>query len=431
MSKSRPTYAELGYGEDFGLTGLTELIHARADQPDLAGARALVARVADGSEGEEAAELGEDARRLLASPLSDATLHALWLAAVGARFDPAGHGMTAREWLEEVSDTASSRSRATPVRPVLDEDLCRAVASQVRATAAALVAAGAPGPLPEALAEAATRADADLGLRLLLRALKAYGVPVEPQQYERFQDLGERFGFPTRVAYDGLDVRWPPIDTAHRDPESDFGLPCLALHFIGGAHHGTGLDQITWLAGADAVGQPPGWAAAALWQDAARLLRSDLPADALTMLWVAATDRHHDPASWGMDPRDWLREVTRICEEHLRTVAPGYEPVLPPPDDTLTAPVLHELALLNAEFANRSVSPAWQPVPGDAVMASLRSLAAHVDADLALRLLLLLLSSLSVPLGPGQYERLKALGTQIGASSHRLMALEDQVRPTA
>ncbi|MFI8393069.1 contact-dependent growth inhibition system immunity protein [Streptomyces sp. NPDC085540] len=63
--------------------------------------------MADQSEGEEAVELGEDARRLLVSELPEQVLHAVWLASTGNTFDPTGHGMTCRAWLERISEQVS------------------------------------------------------------------------------------------------------------------------------------------------------------------------------------------------------------------------------------------------------------------------------------------------------------------------------------
>ncbi|MER5603403.1 hypothetical protein ABT085_41075, partial [Streptomyces sp. NPDC002265] len=89
MPVKSPSYVEQGYSGDFGLTGLTEQLcsadHSAADlATDLPAALAVVARSADGSDGEEAVELGEDARRLLDSPLSEGDLHTVWLALGGA-----------------------------------------------------------------------------------------------------------------------------------------------------------------------------------------------------------------------------------------------------------------------------------------------------------------------------------------------------------
>jgi hypothetical protein len=144
MPQKSPTYVELGYSGDFGLTGLTEQL-CSSDRPatglavDLPAALAVAARSADGSDGEEAVELGEDARRLLDGPLSEEVLHTVWLAAVGRIFDPAGHGMDIRTWLRSISDLATDRLRQNkrsyappPVQPVRDENLRGEVVAEIR-----------------------------------------------------------------------------------------------------------------------------------------------------------------------------------------------------------------------------------------------------------------------------------------------------------
>ncbi|MGW1728973.1 hypothetical protein ACWCQK_39715 [Streptomyces sp. NPDC002306] len=70
MPQKALTYVERGYSGDFGLTGLTEqLCSPNRPAVGLLAALAVVARSADGSDGEEAVELGEDARRLLDASL--------------------------------------------------------------------------------------------------------------------------------------------------------------------------------------------------------------------------------------------------------------------------------------------------------------------------------------------------------------------------
>ncbi|MET7276530.1 hypothetical protein ABZS59_36055 [Streptomyces flaveolus] len=87
MPQRRPTYVELGYSGDFGLTGLAERLcslgRAAGTTVDLPAALAVAARSAEESDGEEAEELGADARRLLDGLLPDDVLHPVWLAVVG------------------------------------------------------------------------------------------------------------------------------------------------------------------------------------------------------------------------------------------------------------------------------------------------------------------------------------------------------------
>ncbi|MEU6512231.1 hypothetical protein [Streptomyces sp. NPDC046942] len=87
MAHEHPTYVALGYCGDFGLTGLAKRLCLPGPRHDRTSALAVAAELADGSDGEEAVELGEDARRLLSSSLSEQVRHAVWLAAVGGCFD--------------------------------------------------------------------------------------------------------------------------------------------------------------------------------------------------------------------------------------------------------------------------------------------------------------------------------------------------------
>ncbi|MCX4808645.1 hypothetical protein OG594_44940 [Streptomyces sp. NBC_01214] len=111
MTPERPAYYELGYGEDFGLTALTERLSRPGSATGPAAALGFAEELADRSEGEEAVELGEDARRLLASELSERVLHTVWLASTGNAFDSTGHGMTCRAWLERISEVSTAGLR--------------------------------------------------------------------------------------------------------------------------------------------------------------------------------------------------------------------------------------------------------------------------------------------------------------------------------
>ncbi|CAM5619710.1 hypothetical protein [Streptomyces avidinii] len=99
MTRERPAYYELGYGEDFGLTALTERLSRPGSATGPAAALGFAEELADRSEGEEAVELGEDARRLLASELPERVLHTVWLASPttpehgGATSAPGGTGV--------------------------------------------------------------------------------------------------------------------------------------------------------------------------------------------------------------------------------------------------------------------------------------------------------------------------------------------------
>ncbi|MEV7997198.1 hypothetical protein AB0O67_36585, partial [Streptomyces sp. NPDC086077] len=346
-------------------------------------------------------------------------------------FDPADHGMNMHTWLRAISDLATNRLRQNknsytppPVRPVRDKDLCGEVVAEIRALAVELTGAAALRDLAPALLQVAGQTDADLGYRLFLRALKAHSVRVSKERYDRFRQLGERLGYPVAVVRDGLDVDWPPIDTTHRDTAWDFGLSGLA----GNAHQDwradSALREIRRVADVDEPGQSPGSAAALLLEDALRLLHSPLPDDTLTTLWVAVSD-----AALRIDGRDWLRLITEVCEERLRTVAPTYIPVVSPATPTESADtVLRELRGTAPAMAERSISPHCQPVPATEAMAALEQVVRQVDPDLGFRLLLRLLAVLSVPVTPEQYERYRAIGERFGYGEYHVDGIEHLVQ---
>jgi hypothetical protein len=423
MSQHRPTYVELGYSGDFGLTALAEHL-CSPDRPavDLATALAVAARSADGSDGEEAVELGEDARRLLDGPLPDEVLRTVWLAAVGRIFDPADHGLDTRAWLRSLSDLSVNRLRQNrrsyvppPVRPVRDADLCREVVAEIRGVAADLAGACASPDLVPGLEQVVALADADVGFRLFLRALKACSVRVPKERYDRFRGLGERLGHPVAVVRDGLDVDWPPIDTTRRDTSWDFGLSLLAGNAHQDWHAGVARGEIHRVVDGDEPGQSPGTTAALLLEDALRLLHSPLSDETITTLWVAVSD-----GALRVDGRDWLRLVADVCEERLRGVAPAYTPVVPPARTDGADLVLPEVRETALTVADKAISPHWQPVPAGKVTAALEQVVSRVDPDLGFRLFLRVLRPLSVPVTPGQYGRYRAIGERFGYGEHHV-----------
>ncbi|MDX3457213.1 hypothetical protein PV396_35550 [Streptomyces sp. ME02-8801-2C] len=79
------------------------------------------------------------------------------------------------------------------------------------ATMTSLYAAPLPDVVP-ALERIVTDADADLGFRLFLRALKAYFVEIDEGTLNRFCALGERFGYHELAVEDGnLNIRYSDL----------------------------------------------------------------------------------------------------------------------------------------------------------------------------------------------------------------------------
>ncbi|WP_229864660.1 hypothetical protein [Streptomyces djakartensis] len=353
----------------------------------------------------------------------------MWLAAVGRIFDPADHGMDTRTWLRKLSDMATDRLRQNkrsyvppPVKPVQNADLCGEVVAEIRQQSAELTAACELPDLVPALEQVVTLADADVGFRLYLRALKACSVRVPKEAYDRFLGLGERLGYPVAVVRDGLDVDWPPIDTAHRETSWDFGLSQLA----GNAHQDWRADTarraILRVADADEPGQPPGSAAALLLEDALRLLRSPLSDATITTLWVAVSD-----AALRMGGRDWLRLVADVCAERLREVAPVYTIVVPPARTDSADAVLRELRETVPTVVDKAVSPHWQPLPAAQVMAALEEVVRRVDPDLGFRLFLRFLRVLAVPVTREQFERYEAIAERFAYGKYHVGEIEQLV----
>ncbi|WP_416967093.1 hypothetical protein [Streptomyces sp. 4F14] len=170
----------------------------------------------------KARQLGQDIDRLTGSPLSEDTLHTVWLGAVHGCFDPAEHGLDTRAWLNRMRAVWLARVRQddpdfvpAPPRPVRDEELRRAVLRAVELVAGDLDRAltderlyGVPvtGFVP-ALEAVVGQACADLGYRLLLRAMKEYFVRVETPVYGTFIALGKRFGHPPVLVGDNLNYQ--------------------------------------------------------------------------------------------------------------------------------------------------------------------------------------------------------------------------------
>ncbi|MHC5906904.1 hypothetical protein ACVNF4_23810 [Streptomyces sp. S6] len=194
-----------GTAWDFGLSGLAGNAH-HDWSPD--GARKEVHRVADGDEpgqapGTAAALLLEDTLRLLRSPLSDDTLTTLWVAVSDASLRVDG-----RAWLRLVAEVCKERLRRVapayvPMVPVARTECTDRVVREIRETALGVGdKAVSPHwqPLPAvkvmaALEQVTVQVDPDLGFRLFLRVLRPVSARVTAEQYERYQAIGEQFGY--------------------------------------------------------------------------------------------------------------------------------------------------------------------------------------------------------------------------------------------
>ncbi|MDX3458277.1 hypothetical protein PV396_41165 [Streptomyces sp. ME02-8801-2C] len=437
MSHPRELYYA-DHEEDFGLSGLTGKLpglDTRTGAPDATAVLSLATEQVCGQDEDD--QLGRDVRKLLASGLPEEALHRVWLAATRRCFDPAAHGMDTRTWLRRLAEACPVRTRKEPspvvtsLAPVIaEEELRGAVLREIGSVKEILTRAVTVPHIAPALETVVTEADADLGLRLLLRVLKAYAVPVEKEQYDRLLALGDRLAYPGRAVFEGLHVRWPPLDPGRRDFVFDFGLPALASLFSGSwQYEGTVRETIERLVLADA-GLAPGSQAAALLDDVLRLGESSLSTDTINTLWQAASNGGLG-AGFELEGRDWLDRIADVCGERLREAAPGYEVPLVVPSNRpagLTEAVLREVREAALVVTDKVVSPHRRPLPAPEVMTALEQVVGQVDPDLGFRLFLSVLRVLSVPVTREQYERYEAIGAGFGYGEHLVTEVEHLVR---
>ncbi|WP_405834309.1 hypothetical protein [Streptomyces sp. NBC_01176] len=446
MARQREQYGIL-YEGDFGLSALAEMLSVTTGSPDEAHALRLASEVAAATEGEGAVELGVDVRCLLDSPLPDDIIRTAWLAAAHGRFDPAACESGVRGWLRRLADRwPQPERRHAPghwyARPnINEEDLRTAVVAEIRASAVQVGRCVADsghlalpsGAVVESLEAVARQGDGDLGLRLFLRVLKGHDVPVGKEQYDRLMALDAALGFPGPLVYDGLNVLWPPIDTARRDASGDFGLSALTSWFEGDWQESTAHERVRRAVAADDSAQTPGSAAALLLADVRRLLDSSLRTETIKVLWLSATGRGYNIDHRGIDARDWLRLIGGTCEERLTRIAPQYRHAEPPDRNDLSndlrSAVLRAVREAAPLLKGAVISPHWEPIPGVSALAAVEEVVTDVDADLGFRLLLRLLDVVSPSLTQEQYSHCRALGTRFGyGEDHVTEKLEHLVR---
>ncbi|MFF4898263.1 hypothetical protein [Streptomyces sp. NPDC001068] len=452
--RQEPYYVD--YEGDFGLSGLTEAFALASAPRDTGAALGLVTATLDaydlarplydiGDLGAEqrtrfgydtchdewgyADDLREDVRALVASPLADETIRTVWRAASGDRWDPAAHGLSARDWLRHVEETCAARPhRKIPgprpefcpifgARPPRPDEVRDDVLAEIRFCRERTAAAPPSADTLTALEEVAATASPAVAFRLLLRALKVHSVRIDKPWYDRLEALSSRFEHCTGLVEHGLDIAWPPIDTARRDSTWDFGFSGLARS----AHQdwSGSREEIHDVAAGDSVGQTRGSAAAVLLEDTLRLLGSALSDTALATLWDGASG---EPRRVG--GRDWLRLVADVCRERLAEAAPAYTPVVAPARTELADVVLREIRETVPAVADRVVCPYRCPVPAGDVMDLLEQVVTRIDPDLGFRLFLRVLSTLAVPLTRERYDRYRAIGERIGYGEFHVSDVE-------
>ncbi|MCF2540633.1 MULTISPECIES: hypothetical protein [Streptomyces] len=410
MTRRREVYY-VDHEGDFGLTGLAEALSSPAGpRLDAPAVLALAARTANDDEDHQ---LGKDVRLLLESPLPGEVLRTVWLAAVGGRFDPVDHGTDTRSWLREIVAVCPVReSQWTGEEPVVPEaEVRESVLSEITTASPALTSAAQERDVVSALGQVVAEADADLGFRLFLRALKAYGVTVPEDQYHRLLAIGERLAYPLAAVFGGLDVSWPPLDPGRRDFEFGFGLPGLSRLFDGEwdswRHEGTGTprEHVARLTHADS-GMTPGAQAAVLLEDVTRLLDSELSEEAITALWRTAARRRRAVDAFDADGRTWLREIADVCTQRLTVADPAYEPFVSPPRTDLMEPVAREVQHLGQAVSRETGT--------DGTAATLEHIVTTVDADLGFRFLVRIVEAYRISLTAACYARFRELGERLG-----------------
>ncbi|MEU0402340.1 hypothetical protein ABZ318_19285 [Streptomyces sp. NPDC006197] len=417
MTRVREVYY-YDYGEDdFGLSGFAgELVARTGLRVDEGVTLALAGALAE----TEDVQLGADVRLLLDSTLADEVLHTVWLAVVRRRFDPVEEGTDIRGWLRRVSavcppcvlerDPYEVKS-LDEVRPVVpEEELCAAVVAEIESATAGLARTVAVPDVVPALLRVVREVDADLGLRLFLRAAKAYSVTFGKEAYDRLVALGDRLTYPWKVVAGGLEVRWPPVDPGRRDLGiGRFGVQMLAAAFRGTDwyHLGTVRGNVLRVIEGD-YGDVPGSYAAVLLEDARRLLDSALSDAELTALWRAVSRRVHvvGEDEFDVDVRAWLERVAGMCLEHLAKVDPCYVPYVSPARAESAEAVLREVR----EAMRTDVAEVR------AVSGVLEGVVTTMDPDLGFRLLLQLLATYDVPVTDVRRARYRELAERLGYS---------------
>ncbi|WP_406273841.1 hypothetical protein OHT93_26460 [Streptomyces sp. NBC_00191] len=193
----------------------------------------------------------------------------------------------------------------------------------------------------------------------------------------------------------------------------DFGFSALTKRFHGPwDHERTALETVADGA-TDRVDEPPGSAALALLEDTLRLLESPLSSGAITTLWLAATGRGYSLDRFGVDGRDWLRQIVDICTERLRQVDPAHAATIPgPASDELTRAVMEEIRVAAPVLTAKTESRRGYEVEG--VVPALEQVVTEVDPDLGFRLFLRIMNASWVPITEAQYARYETLGERFG-----------------
>ncbi|MFD4737502.1 hypothetical protein ACFWNQ_09005 [Streptomyces virginiae] len=189
----------------------------------------------------------------------------------------------------------------------------------------------------------------------------------------------------------------------------DFGLSGLTKMVDAGWAPGTPLLDVV-AAVADWGG---GAYAPTLLEDALRVLESDLASKEVDILWCAASRRAYRPDFFGVEGREWLRQVVDVCAGRIRQDDPSFAvtPAGPAPAAAFVDEVLGEVEAFADALRSVEGHP-HHPVPD--VLRTLERTVTHVDPDLGFRLLLRVLKAYQITIDASRLARYQDLGERLG-----------------
>ncbi|MFF1909934.1 hypothetical protein [Kitasatospora sp. NPDC058218] len=150
-------------------------------------------------------------------------------------------------------------------------------------------------------------------------------------------------------------------------------------------------------------------------EDIRRLTESLLSDDALSIVWLAATEARFDPSGGNLTIRAWLQRIADTCIGFVRREDPAFVPSGPGPvrHPELMDTVLVEIRQVGAALNEKAVASVYPP-PLAALVPTLEAAVAELGPDLGFRLFLRAMKVYFVPIGPARLERFERIGSQLG-----------------
>ncbi|MGN5633494.1 hypothetical protein [Streptomyces sp. AC154] len=215
--------------------------------------------------------------------------------------------------------------------------------------------------------------------------------------------------------------------TVHRF-DWDFGFSRLTKFFAGPWSHERTVEETIADAATGHTDDPSGAAASAILEDAVRLEESSLPTEVIATVWTVASEGGYNLAYFGVDGRDWLRQVAAVCSGQVRQADPARVPDVEPvraAEESVDAVVE---VIRSAAPALAAKAATFHGHEAGDVVRGLELVATEVDPDLGLRLLLRVLNACRVPITDAQYARYEALGEAFGYGQFHVSDVEHLVR---